>query len=56
MYLHVRDALCDLIPFVQFEKRENTHEGMLLLVKWQAHVFEILQVIPNYVVHVTYKK
>ena len=27
MYLHVRDALCDLIPFVQFEKRENKVAG-----------------------------
>ena len=35
---------------------KNTHEGMLLFVKWQAHVFEILQMIPNYVVHVRYKK
>ena len=28
----VRDALCDLVPFVQFKKRENTHRGVLLLV------------------------
>ena len=30
------DALRDLVPFVQFKKRENTHEGVLLLVKFQA--------------------
>ena len=29
---HVRGALHDLVPFVQFKKRENTHGGMLLLV------------------------
>ena len=24
------DALRDLVPFVQFQKRENTHGGVLL--------------------------
>ena len=30
------DALCDLVPFVQFKKREITHGGVLILVKLQA--------------------
>ena len=30
------DALRDFVPFVQFKKRENTHRGVLLLVKGQA--------------------
>ena len=30
------DALRDLVLFVQFKKRENTHRWMLLLVKLQA--------------------
>ena len=30
------DALRNLVPFVQFKKRENTHGGVLLLVKLQA--------------------
>ena len=29
-------ALCNLVPFVQFKKPENTHGGVLLLVKLQA--------------------
>ena len=32
----IYDALRDLVPFVQFKKRENTHGGVLLLVKLQA--------------------
>ena len=24
-----RDAFCDLVPFAQLKKRENTHEGLL---------------------------
>ena len=32
------EALCHLVPFVQFKKRENTHRGVLLLVKLQAEV------------------
>ena len=30
------DVLHDFAPFVQFEKRENTHGGVLLLVTLQA--------------------
>ena len=30
------DALRDLVPFVQFKKRENTHGGVVILVKLQA--------------------
>ena len=30
------DALHDLVPIVQLKKRENTHEGVLLLVMLQA--------------------
>ena len=26
-------ALCDLVPFVQSKKRENTHGGVLILTK-----------------------
>ena len=33
------DALCDLVSFVQFKKRENTHGGVLLLVKLQVFSF-----------------
>ena len=33
------DALCDLVTFVQFKKRENTNGGMLLLVTLHAEVF-----------------
>ena len=33
------DAMCVLPPFVQFKKRENTQEGVLLLVKLQAKVY-----------------
>ena len=30
------DALCDLVPFVQFKKREKKpHGGVLLLIKLQ---------------------
>ena len=29
-------ALHDLVPFVHFKERENTHGGVLLLVKLQA--------------------
>ena len=32
----VRDVLHNLVPFVQFKKRENTHGEVLLLVKLQA--------------------
>ena len=30
------DVLRNLVPLVQFKKRENTHGGVLLLVKLQA--------------------
>ena len=30
-------ALHDLVSFVQFKKRENTHEGVLLLVSLQPY-------------------
>ena len=30
------DGLRDLIPFVQFKKREKHHGGVILLVKLQA--------------------
>ena len=33
---NICDALRDWVPFAQFQKRENTHGGMLLLVKLQA--------------------
>ena len=35
------DALCDLVPFVQFKKREKTHGGVLILVKLYV------QMLPN---------
>ena len=31
------DALRNLVPFLQHKKRENTHGGVLLLVKLQAY-------------------
>ena len=31
------DALCDLVPFEQFNVK-NTHGGMLILVKLQAKI------------------
>ena len=34
----VCDVLRDLVPFVQFKKRENTQGGALLLVKLHAEV------------------
>ena len=37
VYLHDKyDALRDLVPFVQYKKLKNTHEGVLILVKLQA--------------------
>ena len=35
------DALRDLVPFVQFKKRENTYGGVLLLVKLQAFSLQL---------------
>ena len=34
--LSIGDALRDLVTFVQFKKRENTHGGVLRLVVLQA--------------------
>ena len=34
-FINICDALRNLVPFVQFKKCENTHGGMLLLVKFQ---------------------
>ena len=31
------DAFHDFLSFLQFKKRENTHGGVLLLVKWRLH-------------------
>ena len=63
---YICDALRDLIPFVQFKKRER----VLLLVKFKAlasiftksntppwgvfHVFKIVQMIPNRATHNIY--
>ena len=33
----IRDVLRELVSFVQFKKRENTHEGVLLLIKMQVY-------------------
>ena len=30
------DALRDLVSFVQFKKRKNSHRGVLLLVTWEC--------------------
>ena len=35
------DALRDLVPFVQFKKRGNTHGGVLILAKLQASAWRI---------------
>ena len=32
--------MSDLVPFVQFKKRENTHGGVLILVKLQASAMQ----------------
>ena len=45
----IYDVLRDLVSFVQLKKRENTHGGVLLLVKLQvfsflASVIHILQI------------
>ena len=34
---HSKDALRDLVQFAEFKKRENTHGGVPLLVKFQAY-------------------
>ena len=40
-------ALCDLVPFVQFKKRENIHEGVSL------KLYKLYQIAQNitYVMH-----
>ena len=35
------DVLRDLVPFVQFKKRESTHEWVLLLVKIKAFSLQL---------------
>ena len=37
-------ALRDLVPFVQFKKRENIHGGVLTLVKFQASVYNFSKI------------
>ena len=37
------DVLRDLVPSIQFKKRENTHEGVLLLVKLLAKSLYLYQ-------------
>ena len=65
--VNVRDALRDLVPFVQFKKREKQPWIVLLLVKLQAlawhftksnilscvffHVFQLVQMVLNYAKH-----
>ena len=44
------DALRDLLPFVQFKKRENVHGGVLFLVKlykWYQITQRITSVFSN---------
>ena len=43
-YKHKFDALHDLVSLVQFKKRENTHGGVLLLVKLQAKAWNFTKV------------
>ena len=40
MTIIICDALGNLVPFVQFKKRENTHEGVLLFVKLQPEFLQ----------------
>ena len=35
------DALSDLVPFMQYKKRENTHGGVLLLLKLPAKSLQL---------------
>ena len=39
---YICDVLRDLVPFVQFKRRENTHGEVLLLVKLQFDNFRWL--------------
>ena len=43
-YSYACAALRDLVPFVQYKKRENTHGRVLLLVKLQANTLPLLKV------------
>ena len=42
-WLYIYELICgalrDLVPFVQFKRRENTHGGVLLLVKLQVSAY-----------------
>ena len=65
------NILCDLVPFAQFKKRENTHGRVLLLVKLQDfrlqlyykyhsfmgvfQVFKIVQMVANRAAHHIYQ-
>ena len=40
MTIIICDALGNLVPFVQFKKRESTHEGVLLFVKLQPEFLQ----------------
>ena len=39
--LCIYDALPDLVPFVQFKKREKHPWGVLLLVELQANILQL---------------
>ena len=55
-FFSIRDALRDLVPFVQFKNVKNTHGGVLLLVRntppWVfITFFKIVQMVPNPATH-----
>ena len=66
----IGDVLRDLVPFVQFKRRQNTYGRMLLLVRLNAsdwnftenntppmgvfHVFQILEMVANPAKHYIY--
>ena len=41
----MRESICnvlrDLVPFVQFKKRENTHVGVLILLTLQTNSLQL---------------
>ena len=43
--INLCNALRDLVPFVQFKKRENTHGGVLLFVKLHVSAFEMITIL-----------
>ena len=43
-YLHKCDALRYLVPFAQFKIRENTHGGVLIIVKLQAEAYNFTKI------------